>query len=44
MEAVIKAEKQDKDNAGLWIWWRRRELNPRPKALLSGFYMFVLPT
>ena len=26
------------------IWWRRRELNPRPKALLSGFYMFVLPT
>jgi len=21
MEAVTKAEKQDKDNAGLWIWW-----------------------
>ena len=25
------------------FWWRRRELNPRPKALRSGFYMFILP-
>jgi hypothetical protein len=25
------------------FWWRRRELNPRPKALLPGFYMFILP-
>jgi hypothetical protein len=25
------------------FWWRRRELNPRPKALLSGFYMLILP-
>jgi hypothetical protein len=24
-------------------WWRRRELNPRPKALLSGFYMLIPP-
>ena len=23
------------------IWWRRRESNPRPKALLSGVYMCI---
>ena len=22
-------------------WWRRRESNPRPKVLLSGFYMCI---
>jgi len=22
-------------------WWRRRELNPRPKAFGSGFYMLI---
>ncbi len=22
-------------------WWRRRELNPRPKTINPGFYMFI---
>jgi hypothetical protein len=24
-------------------WWRRRELNPRPRAVKSGYYMLVSP-
>lgn len=24
----------------LLIWWSRRELNPRPKAINKQFYMF----
>ena len=23
-----------------WIWWTRRELNPRPKAISGQDYMF----
>ncbi len=23
-------------------WWRRRELNPRPKTINPGFYMLIL--
>jgi hypothetical protein len=25
------------------IWWRRRELNPRPRAVKPGYYMLVSP-
>lgn len=24
------------------LWWRRRELNPRPKTINPGFYMLIL--
>ena len=24
------------------IWWRRRELNPRPKIVGNGFYILIL--
>ena len=27
---------------GNLLWWRRRESNPRPKALYEAFYMFSL--
>ena len=22
-------------------WWRRRELNPRPKTIIPGFYILI---
>jgi len=31
-----------RDGLSFSKWWRRRESNPRPKALLSGLYMFIL--
>ena len=24
-------------------WWRRRELNPRPRAVKPGYYMLISP-
>src|SRR5258708_4456870 len=25
----------------VWVWWRRRELNPDPKANAEGLYMLI---
>jgi len=30
-------------NLRAFFWWRRRESNPRPKALTPSVYMLILP-
>ena len=39
---VVKIEKPLYIHTGVYIWWRRRELNPRPPALRHRLYMLIL--
>ncbi len=36
----IRAFLEVLNNLKTWLWWRRRDLNPRPSALRPRLYMF----
>lgn len=40
--AQIDKKKPQLITVGASVWWRRRELNPRPQALYSQVYMLSL--